>query len=213
MTKGQIETADHNVMSCTFQMMPYTWNLERMGFLTRPEARLVKQSPEGKIVPEAKYSPVRGSPKPYVARGRRKSSTVRKHYKPIVNPDVSSNAFVSMTYTCKQCRQTFTTQTGLQNHIYVKHKDVNTKPFPCDRCHKAFLHSSTLLRHKKEEHLGIYRHVCQVCGKGYTNKSDLKGHLVSHGGQQDYHCEMCERSFTYKKVYKAHMVNFHNIRE
>ena len=199
-------------MSSTFQMMPYAWNLERMGFLTRPEARVVKLSPEGKIVSDAKYLPSDGAT-PSIVRGRRKSNTIRKHLKPVVNADVSSNAFVSMTYTCKQCRQTFTTQTGLQNHIYVKHKDVNTKPFPCDQCRKAFLHSATLLRHKKEEHLGIYRHVCQVCGKGYTNKSDLRGHLVSHGGQQDYHCEMCQRSFTYKKVYKAHMVNIHNVHE
>ena len=67
-------------MSSTFQMMPYVWNLERMGFLTKPEARVVKLSPEGKIMSDAKYSP-RGGATPGIVRGRRKSNTIRKHLK------------------------------------------------------------------------------------------------------------------------------------
>ncbi len=192
--------------------MPYTWNLERMGFLARPNEGNMEHGPQSKPVFPPRGSPVRVSHNPIKSSRKSAPRKVPAKSTPLKS-EPSSDAFVSTTYTCKQCRQTFTTQTGLQNHIYVRHKEVGSKPFPCNSCSKAFLHASTLLRHQKEEHMGIYRHVCQVCSKGFTNKSDLKGHLVSHGGQQDYHCQLCQRSFTYKKVYKAHLANVHNIQD
>ena len=78
----------------------------------------------------------------------------------------------------------------------------------CDLCSKTFLHRSNMLRHNKEEHLGIFNHRCQICKKGFSNKGDLEGHLVSHGAQR-HACTSCGKSYAYRNDLRKHMMNSH----
>ena len=78
----------------------------------------------------------------------------------------------------------------------------------CDLCSKTFLHRGNMLRHKKEEHLGIFNHRCQICKKGFSNKGDLEGHLVSHGAQR-HACTSCGKSYAYRYDLRKHMMNSH----
>ena len=121
----------------------------------------------------------------------------------------SDDAFVSVTYNCKHCRKGFGSQTGLQNHIYRKHKDSQSKPFSCNSCSKAFLTATSLWRHKRQEHLGIYHHTCQICGRGFGNKNDLTGHLVAHGAERQYVCVHCGKSYSYKQHLQRHITENH----
>ena len=129
--------------------------------------------------------------------------------KKTVQRQVPPDGFLAITYNCKHCCKGFGTQTGLQNHVYRKHKDSQTKPFSCNSCSKAFLSAASLWRHKRQEHLGIFRHKCQICGRGFGNKNDLTGHLVMHGAERQYVCIHCGKSYSYKQHLQRHVSENH----
>ena len=129
------------------------------------------------------------------------------------NPGVSRllpEAAVSVTYTCRLCNKMCSSQSGLQRHIYDQHKDSSAKAYPCDQCDKSYSDRGNLKRHQREAHEGKYKHVCQVCRRGFSNISRLRGHLVSHGGEPEYNCDRCFKKFRYKEQLQSHKVKEHN---
>ena len=52
---------------------------------------------------------------------------------------------------------------------FVHSKEGAVKMYHCAKCNKMFPKKFTYERHVRELHLGIYSHVCQVCGKGFSH--------------------------------------------
>ena len=130
-----------------------------------------------------------------------------------INPNAQPEDLVSLTYKCAACHKMFETKGGLQKHIFLSHKKDAVKAYQCDQCDKSYTVSCNLRRHQKEDHLGIYKHVCMMCKKGFTNLGEYKGHLVKHGATKEFKCSMCEKSFTYKRQLKIHLGKVHGIQE
>ena len=130
------------------------------------------------------------------------------------NPGASQlppEAAVSVTYTCRLCNKTCSSQSGLQRHINDQHRDGSVKAYPCDQCDKSYSDRSNLKRHQREAHEGKYKHICQVCRRGFSNLSRLRGHLVSHGGEPEYNCDTCFKKFRYKEQLQNHMAKEHEV--
>lgn len=53
------------------------------------------------------------------------------------------------------------------------------------------------------------RCTCEVCGKLFARKSNLKIHMLAHSGEKRYLCELCSRPFSYKSALKKHILT-HN---
>ena|SRR6218665_2009772 len=56
----------------------------------------------------------------------------------------------------------------------------------------------------------VYRmprnHVCNLCGKAFEKKRDLRGHLAAkHHMQKEHKCEICGKEFSYKRSLTDHM--------
>ena len=74
----------------------------------------------------------------------------------------------------------------------------------CDLCGRGFRQKSQLRLHKKR-HLGDKKYDCTFCSSKFITKGDLQRHIKSHLGQRDYACNICEKTFTRQQTLNEHL--------
>ena len=71
------------------------------------------------------------------------------------------------------------------------------RPYKCLNCDSIFDRPSQLNYHMRSIHLGEKTQVCQICGKGFFRKNDLRTHLNVHLGTNQSVCKICGRKFNH----------------
>ena len=67
-----------------------------------------------------------------------------------------------------------------------------------------------LKRHIKNVHEGLKNHVCDSCGKAFSEAGNLRKHIKGvHQGQKNHKCEYCEKSFFEYSNLKTHIKGVH----
>lgn len=101
----------------------------------------------------------------------------------------------------------------IRNHrVRVLDKDSKTQ---CHMCPKMFARSETLVKHMLTKHLTYHegphekKHLCDVCGQGFSRTDKLKIHYRKHTGEKPYSCVYCSKSFI-KKDYLIMHERIHN---
>ncbi|WAR18121.1 ZN561-like protein [Mya arenaria] len=52
----------------------------------------------------------------------------------------------------------------------------------------------------------LKRHVCQVCGTGFTRPNHLNIHMRIHTGEKPFSCHLCGKAFAAKRTLQRHMI-------
>ncbi|KAG5896124.1 hypothetical protein JTB14_006911 [Gonioctena quinquepunctata] len=101
----------------------------------------------------------------------------------------------------------------VRNHrVRVLDKESKTQ---CHMCPKMFARNETLVKHVVSKHLTFHegphekKHLCDVCGQGFSRTDKLKIHYRKHTGEKPYSCVYCSKSFI-KRDYLIMHERIHN---
>ncbi|XP_055590191.1 uncharacterized protein LOC129742326 [Uranotaenia lowii] len=136
---------------------------------------------------------------------------------------------------CCGCNEMITLE-ELGNHIDEAHKrnDQFSTKFICPFCYEGFEEKKNLENHlywqeitklfkmsnKQEMPVvkltsdvdGKERFVCDLCGKDFSTKGNLKSHRNLHdSAQRQFKCEHCEKDFTKKSNLNVHILRAHTV--
>lgn len=78
------------------------------------------------------------------------------------------------------------------------------RPYLCRKCDRVFQHLESYVGHLKEHR----QYLCLVCGKGFTQKSNLTCHVGVHTGVKPFRCPLCHKTFSQKATLQDHF-NLH----
>ncbi|XP_063911178.1 zinc finger protein 239-like [Zophobas morio] len=114
-------------------------------------------------------------------------------------------------FICVVCNKSFTYSRYLLTHQMRYHRvgiEGTPRPNQCNFCSKVFSKAESLQKHLNEKHISVKpsekKHLCDLCGKGFTQKNKLDIHYRVHTGIKPYTCGHCNKCFTKKDYLVMH---------
>ncbi|KAF8782616.1 zinc finger protein 782-like [Argiope bruennichi] len=120
-------------------------------------------------------------------------------------------------FTCPECREEFDNWRGLAMHLWREHT-VDIDLHSCTECsYKTF--SFFKLDNHRKIHSEERAYVCDTCGKGFKQISQLRNHVVIHLDRKnlpekrwysEQECDICGRKFSDTKCLRKHQQAVHS---
>lgn len=111
-------------------------------------------------------------------------------------------------HACRTCKVVFPQKNLLRTHKCLPPEKTLAKTadmrFRCEMCGKYF-HSKANLKVHYAVHTGERPHTCSFCGRGFSQKGNLTTHERIHKGERPYVCTTCGKSFTQKGNLTHHL--------
>lgn len=110
-------------------------------------------------------------------------------------------------YKCEVCQASFAKAYHLTSHR-LKHTSIAEKRFYCQPCDIAFRTNQSYKSHQHSKHGAAAKYVCDICARGFRQKSDLVTHQLSHSEEGleklKIQCEHCHKWMKNKKSIWTH---------
>nr|XP_029733250.1 transcription factor grauzone [Aedes albopictus] len=110
-------------------------------------------------------------------------------------------------YKCDVCQASFAKAYHLTSHR-LKHTSIAEKRFYCVECDIAFRTNQSYRTHLHSKHGAAAKYVCDICARGFRQRSDLLTHQLTHSAegleQLKIQCERCLKWMKNKKSIWTH---------
>lgn len=112
-------------------------------------------------------------------------------------------------YVCMTCKSKFPGFDELKHHM-KSNFDCKSVYLTCKECNKVCPNRKSLYQHTLT-HRDKITHMCDECGKGYTNKFNLENHKSSFHGEYFeecgviYKCKICDAQFSQRRELYEHI--------
>lgn len=108
---------------------------------------------------------------------------------------------------CNECGRRYNYVDRFIRHLRYGHAE---KSYICTVCNNYSTSISARLRkHIEQTHMKQYIGYCDICSKGFFDKTYLEDHKNLHSGDSPHQCELCGKSFRLKTTLRAHRFKFH----
>ncbi|KAG7309801.1 hypothetical protein JYU34_004303 [Plutella xylostella] len=117
-----------------------------------------------------------------------------------------------LKYECQLCDKKFAKAARLEEHRAAIHLKVTPHRCTLPGCNFACASRPVLRTHVRMVHRNgkaIRNHVCDICGKAYTTKKSLEGHMRAHRGSRPLRCAQCPAAFGYEAALYNHCKRVH----
>ena len=118
-------------------------------------------------------------------------------------------------FQCPICPKKLSSNKSLKLHM-TQH--TGEKPFACEFCSYRAITQSIVNQHKLRMHEGsmpdkvLPKHVCEICGKSFKVKSNLKDHMATHSDLRTFLCGICGKSLKNRQCLNRHLFT-HGVRQ
>ncbi|CAG4952751.1 unnamed protein product [Colias eurytheme] len=105
---------------------------------------------------------------------------------------------------CRDCGESFKTEEELRAHVRCAHTrkyiDTRTWPINCPHCSEEIANGRAYWTHFRKYHPDKdypleRKHICDICGKGFTRNTFLMNHKHTHSAVKAFKCGECGKAF------------------
>lgn len=148
------------------------------------------------------------TPKKLVPISRCRSKT-REPRKCLVCPelftDMNEYQKHRQTHTqCPVCLKQYETVKSCFAHYNTAHREVPDDQLICHICGQKFKRKKNVLTHIKAFHNKERNFKCDICNKGFYEKTHLNNHKTTHKDDKPIECDECDKKFRTSAALRGH---------
>ena len=122
------------------------------------------------------------------------------------------NIHTNTRFKCDMCGSDFSAKQTMKEHIMFKHLELSMpngcsskQLATCTVCQKTFANSVNLKLHM-QTHEGTQQFDCDVCGVLFSRRADRDRHQMRHTGERPFKCDQCDYGCITRGELNRHML-------